>query len=200
MKFTRIFLFLFIFSIFSCSKKYSVLDVPEYKFICDFSEKIKKDFDLTLYCYGVNIGSKPKNVKFGISNFRISYYVSKKKGDAVTLEESRNLIIFVVEKLLSEINYSDVIRDRLDVFPFTSNSIDLMIYFKDENKIDLGNGIATVSLYNEKIKYEKYDISEYRKTYPCIGKHHVIHQESYEDALQIVKGNNPLTQIEDGKI
>ena len=186
--------------VFSCEKKrVSILDVPKYKFIYDFSEKMKEKHRLILYCYGVNINSKPQKKDSNVSDFSIDYVLYKSRYDTVTLEEARSLLVFVVENLLSEINSNYEIRDNLDFFPFTIDSIRLVIYFKDENKINLGGGIAKLRFSKGNIKYEKYDIEEYREVYPAIGKHSIIHQESYQDALDIVKGNVHAEQFQNQK-
>ncbi len=67
-----------------------------------------------------------------------------------------------------------------------------LFILKDENKIDLGDGIANCSLWDGKIKYETFKIHEYSPTYPVNGEHAVIHKETYDDALKIVKKQNCL--------
>lgn len=42
-------------------------------------------------------------------------------------------------------------------------------------------------LYEGKIEYEGYNIEHYTEKYPAVGKHYIIYEESYEDALNIVK-------------
>ena len=188
--------FISVFCFFSCSKKeYSVSDFPPYKLILDFSEKLKKETGLVIFAYGVNNNlEKSYEIKNGMS-----YYLFKGRQDAISLEEARNLLVFVVEGFLNEINGNEVIRSQLDLFPFTSDFIKVSIHFVDKNKIDLGNGIAYVYFSRGKIDYEKYDIEEYREVYPAIGKHSIIHQESYQDALHIVKKTIPSRNSNDKK-
>ena len=120
---------------------------------------------------------------------------SKKREDSVSLEQARSLLVFVVESFLSEINKNEIIKNKLDVFPFTMDLISVSIYFVDKNKIGLGDGVAYIYFSRGEIDYEKYDIQEYREVYPAIGKHSIIHQESYQDALDIVKKSNSLVQF-----
>ena len=193
--------FLFcVFLFFSCDRRgRSVSDFPPYKLIIDFSENLKKETGLVLCCYGINVGHKPHNVRYGVANFDLSYNLFKDRKDMVTLEAARQVLVFSVEKFLNEINSNENIRSELDVFPFVSDSVNLCVYFMDENKIELGDGVACVSIFNGSVRYERYDIEEYREVYPAIGKHSIIHQESYQDALDIVKGNVHAEQFQNQK-
>ena len=194
MRFIDFLFFISVFCFFSCSRReHSVSDFPPYKLILDFSEKLKKETGLVLFGYGVNNNlQKCYEIKNGVANFGISYYLFKERQDAISLEEARNLLVYVVESFLNEINGNEVIRSELDLFPFTSDFIKVSIHFVDKNKIDLGRGVAYVYFSRGKIDYEKYDIEEYREVYPAIGKHSIIHQESYRDALDIVKRSNHI--------
>ncbi len=154
------FLFVFYFILFvSCGRSAKdVSDVPAYKLIIDFSRNLKKEKNLILYRYGIN-NDLPEFYKInnGVANFSVAYVLFKEKEAVVTLEEARRLLVFIVENLLREINSSKEIRSELDVFPFTSDLVSVSIYFKDKNKIDLGNGVAYVYFSKGKIDYEKYD-------------------------------------------
>ena len=202
MKFISFFFLVYCVFFVSCKKNTKVVsDVPAYKLIIDFSENIRNDKKLVLYRYGVN-NNLPGSYEIinGLANFSVAYVLFKEKDGLVTLEQAREILVFIVERFLLEINSSEEIRSELDFFPFTNDLLNVSLYFKDKNKIDLGNGIAYVCFSNGNIKYEKYDIEEYREVYPAIGKHSIIHQESYQDALNIVKRSNHIDQIQEQKL
>jgi hypothetical protein len=58
-------------------------------------------------------------------------------------------------------------------------------------------GIATVSFIKGKIEYERYEISEYTGRYPAKGKHFLVHEESYEEALQLVQQQGGMLSLID---
>jgi hypothetical protein len=191
MKFINIFVALFIVLLLpSCNKndKRASEMYPPYKLITTFSQKIKPETDLVLYSYGVN-NYLPKDYQFknGVACFGASYALYKNKQDEVSIEYARTLVVYLTEGLLKEINTDPKLRPDLDIYPFTSDLIRIAIYFKDENKIDLGQGVASVYFSKGKIEYERYDIREYTGRYPAYGKHFTIHEESYAEALDIVK-------------
>ncbi|PIR34256.1 MAG: hypothetical protein COV37_13595, partial [Bdellovibrio sp. CG11_big_fil_rev_8_21_14_0_20_39_38] len=74
---------------------------------------------------------------------------------------------------------------------FTNNLLDLTLHFKDENRIDLGQGIAIIYYSKGKIKYKGYRIHEYTGRYPARGEHFTIHEETYEQALEMIKKQDP---------
>jgi len=181
-------------SLVSCQKK-SISDcVPEYKVIVDFSKKIKKDSGLRLSSYGVN-NFLPDDYEIinGIANFNATYFLSTKKEDLFTLHRARALLVSVTESFRNEINANEGIRSELDEFPISSNRINVGIYFKDANQIDLGQGICQAHLSHGKIRYERYDIQEYTGKFPAIGTHYTVHEESYEEALEKVKKQGLIT-------
>lgn len=194
-------IFLLVTFLYSCSKNKNE-DIPKqtyppYELIKQFSKKINKTTNLVLVGYGINFGL-PKNYKFrnGIGNFRASYYLNTTKKNTFSIEFSRKLMIYIAENLLETINTSSEIKPDLDVYPFTGDELDITIHFKDENKIDLGQGVAAVDLADGKIIYEGYNITEYTGKYPAIGKHYTILEESYADALNIVKKQGNLKYLE----
>jgi hypothetical protein len=99
-------------------------------------------------------------------------------------------------KLINHIGCFDAsytIRSDLDVYPFTADRLHMSLCIVDENKVELGQGIAKVYFSRGKIEYERYDISEYTGRCPAKGKYFTVHEESYEEALKIVKEQNCLT-------
>lgn len=191
MKFIR-FVFFLVFLISSCTCKKDVKDpcqmYPPYKLINLFSQKIKPETDLVLRGYGIN-WCLPKGYQYknGIGNFAASYSLQKTKNEEISLGYARNLIVFLTEKLLQEINSNPEVIPDLDVYPFISDLIRISIHFEDENRVDLGQGVAIVYFSKGKIEYEGYKIYEYAGRFPAVGKHFTIHEESYAEALDIVK-------------
>jgi hypothetical protein len=199
MKFYKILLALLFFTIATSCQKPSISDiVPEYKFLVEFSKKIKPRTELILRAYGIN-NSVSKNYEFSndLATFELTYCLLKRKNDEIPLETARRLLVSVVEAFLIEVGSNSSIRTQLEVFPFVSDRVNVNICFRDQNYIELGQGIASVYLYKGKIRYERYDISEYTGQYPAKGKHFKIHEETYEEALKIVKEQGgPLKLIE----
>ena len=200
MKFINLILIHCLVILSSCCKKDRQVmpeDVlPEYKLIDTFSKKIKTETNLILRAYGINM-DLPKGYfhKNGTANFYVSYRLCKAKQDEISLEQARNLTVFLTEKLLQEINSTLEVRPSLDTYPFVSDLIKVVLYFEDEKQIDLGQGVAVVYFLKGKIKYEGYKIYEYRETYPARGKHFVIHEETYAEALDIVKKQGALAHL-----
>ena len=193
---------------------------PEYKLIDTFSERIKPETGLVLRSYGTN-NHLPKGYQFknGVGDFTADYTAYKTQQDVISLEEARRLIISVAEGLLQEINSNPIVRPDLDVYPMTSDLLTISINFKDENHIELGNGgVSRMFFSHGKIEYRRYEIYEYTNrnqlpegvhvheeingkmhsyqvTHPPSGKHFIIHQESYAEALDIVKKENGLMKL-----
>jgi len=198
MKFIN-YLFIFFISLSSCTNKKNVKNwcqtYPPYKLIIEFSQKINPETNLVLRSYGINWCLPKGYQKKGIGNFSASYSLSKKKNENVLLDDARKLTLFVAENFLQEINSNGEITPELDVYPLTSEFLDLCLHFEDENRIDLGQGVAIVYFNNGKIKYEGYDIHKYTGSYPAEGKHFVMHEETYAEALEIVKKQGGLTYL-----
>jgi hypothetical protein len=180
----------------SCKKPPSIESVPEYKLIKDFSRRILSETQLVLCCYGVN-NSLPEgyHLKNGLANFSADYYLFKTQNDSISLDEARSLTVSLVESFLSEINSNPAVRADLDIYPMTSDQVRISINIVDENKVDIGKGIAKTYFSRGKITYDRYEIYEYTGTYPAKGKTHLVHEESYADALEIVKEEGQLTNF-----
>lgn len=168
-------------------------EVSIYNTIQDFSNRIKKNTGLTLCSYASN-HHLPKNYIFKneIATISVDYKVFKNRNDVISIDEARNLIINLEESFLKEINSNQKTFSKLETYPFNQNLVDVGIYFIDENQIDLGQGVSEVRFFEGKITYKSYEISEYTEKYPVLGRHFKIHEESYEEALEIVKQNNEL--------
>jgi len=198
-KYIRLIL-IFVVLIYSCTSKKDVNDpyqmTPPYKLINLFSRKIKPETSLILTSYAYN-WCLPRDYQCtnGIGNFSASYRLPKSKNDEISLEYARNLIVFLAENLLQDINSNSEVRSHLDVYPFSSNLIHITIHFEDENRIDLGQGVAIVYFSKGKIEYEGYKIDKYTGRYPADGKHYTIHKETYAEALDIVKKQGTLKYL-----
>ena len=170
--------------------------LPAYKLIVTFSKRIQPDTALILCSYGIN-KSLPKDYQYKnvVANFSADYKLYKTQKDTISLEHARELIVSLAESLLEEVNSNQNVRTDLEVHPFTTDLLAVSIRFKDENQIDLGQGVSAVYFANGKIKYKRYDISEYTGRYPAIGKHFTIHQETYAEALDIVQKQGALAHF-----
>jgi len=196
MKLSKFVVLIFFVLCISCGKKDASEILAEYRLINNFSKKLKIKTGLVLYCYGIN-NYLPKDYQFknGVASFDADYALFKTQKDSISLEEARCLLVSVAEGLLQEINASAEVQPHLDVYPFTSDLIRVCIYFQDENCIDLGTGISTVFFSNGKIKYERYEIYEYRSKYPAIGRDFLVHEEAYSEALDIVKKQGCMINV-----
>ena len=199
MRFTR-FLLIILITLISCTCKNTrsipTREYPPYKLIIDFSKKIKSNTSLVLDGYGINIGlHKGIDYTKGIGNFSASYYLKKNKSDEISLENARNLLVFLTENFSREITSNNEISQYLVAHQYLSDLMRISLYFEDENRIQLGQGVAHIYFSKGKIKYEGYNITEYTGKYPAIGKHYTIHEESYADALDIVKKQGNLKYL-----
>ena len=72
--------------------------------------------------------------------------------------------------------------------------MNIQLSFRDSNGIDLDQGVAVISLSGGKVKYQEYQIEEYRNQAPVLGRHVVIHEESYLKAFNIVKPHGSVEE------
>ena len=195
MKFTNLFFFISLFFVSchdSATKKTEMFS--GYKFITNFSKKIKPTSSLVLWCYGINLDlPKGYELKNEVATLSADYALYKTQKDTISLEQARKMIVSLVESILKDINSNSEIKDKLETNPFTYHSIDTSIYFQDENKIELGSGVSRVYFSKGKLTYEGYNIYEYTGQYPAHGKHFTIHKETYEEALNIVQESGEVT-------
>lgn len=162
--------------------------IPEYRLINEFSNKITNETGLVLCGYGVN-NYLPKGYEYknSVVNFNVSYNLKKTRFDTVTLDESRRLLVSVAEGLLKQVNSNQEIVPLLESYPLESDSLHITFFIQDENQIGLGSGVSEVYFSGGMIKYRRYEIEKYSSTYPADGKHYTIHEETYDEALKIVK-------------
>ena len=101
-------------------------------------------------------------------------------------------MVSISEGLLNYIHEKSNEIPELKDHPAGMKSLMVSIYFKDENQVALGNGVSRVINNKGKVKYECYKIEKYDGTYPATGKDQVLLEESYEEALKIVKRQGAL--------
>ncbi len=101
----------------------------------------------------------------------------------------------ISEGLLKSIHEKSNEIPELKDHPVGRESLMVVIYFKDEHQVALGNGVSRVINNRGKVKYECYKIEKYEGKYPAIGKDQILLEESYEDALEIVKRQGALIPI-----
>jgi len=193
---TAVILFALTFSFCAKTDKKASEMFPAYKLVVDFSKRIKPDTGLVLCCYGVN-HDLPKDYPYknSVANFTTAYALYKTQKDTISLERARELIVSLTESLLQEINSNPNVRSDLEVYPFTRELVEVILRFKDENKIELGTGVSRAYFFNGKIKYERYEIYNYTGRYPADGKNFTIHEETYAEALEIVKQRGALVHF-----
>ncbi len=192
MKYIKPLLLFHLIFLFGCSHNHSE-GYPRGNLIKRFSQRLEEKTGAVLYCYASGPRQTEDEIKrYGKESYVLSYYFKKKQGDHVSLDEARCLLVSIVESFLKEVNADKTVHEDLNVYPLTADWLDVSIYFKDENMINLGDGIAWYSLWDNKIKYRTFKIHEYSPTYPVNGEHTVIHTETYDEALKIVKEQNCL--------
>ncbi|MBS0624511.1 MAG: hypothetical protein JSS32_00500 [Verrucomicrobia bacterium] len=193
MNFFKILLTLFATTLVSChspKQGFSYFD-----FIASFTKKNEEKNKIKLSGCGINsFLPKEYKIKNGIANFNISFKSIRSQEDPVSLEKARRITVTLVEDLLNEINTNPQIRPYLDCFPMTIDHLQLSIWFWDENSISLGKGISDINFSKGEIDYFQYEIYEYSTTYPAVGRQSKFFKESYQEALEKVKGENALTQ------
>jgi hypothetical protein len=170
--------------------------MPEFRLIKRFSARLKSEEQIQLCSYGVNNGPKREgHLKNHISDFSVSYKLYKSLDDSISLDSARCLVVSIAEGLLGEINSDKELRGELDVFPFSNDRLDISLYFVDKNDVQLGSGgISKIYFDRGEIEYFRYEIRKYTPPAP-LGKSHLVHTESYEQALAIVKSQGCLKAL-----
>ena len=193
-------LVLFLFILFcSCCKKnnYDINKIfPEYRLIKDFSERVKQKQGFTLCAYGTNVYlPKDYEKKNHTAQFLTNYYLIKNRIDFVSMDEARVFLVSLAESFLKEINFDLEVKERLEFYPCNSDMLHMRLSFQDSNRINLGQGIAIITFYEGKLRYKGYEIWEYRGSYPARGRDFLIHEETYAEALDIVKKQGRLIDL-----
>jgi hypothetical protein len=143
-----------------------------YQAIGSYTKKAKKEWEWEICGIGGQFGDT-------IQKFNLDYDVVKESD----VNEARRQLVKGVEKFLSMINQRERIIPLLVEFPFTNQRLKFGLSFsKPDGGFVEPNHIAYALLLNGTISYSI--------TTPKRLEH--VHEESYEEALQIVK--NELNQ------
>ena len=107
--------------------------------------------------------------------------------DILSIESSRELVVNCVEQYLVTVNNNKEIRPYLHNYPFTEQNIDLTIFFYQgaDFKDAIPGQVSCASALNGKIFYHTKDPEDEYKL-------ETLHQETYEEALRIVKEQGRL--------
>jgi len=99
----------------------------------------------------------------------------------VNLEEARKLSVYATQTYLNNINADKAVRPYLHVYPFTVKNVEIIICFTqpDGNFPPIGD-IAGASLRSGVIEY---DLMSGEK----LGPAPILHEETYEEALEILR-------------
>ncbi len=97
----------------------------------------------------------------------------------IDIEEGRELLVFAVQEFLAEVNANERVRPYLNNFPFEPKNISLSIYLQNRDGSTFGAGKLSAIWANEGMMQYKIEDSNKR-----LEK---IHQETYQEALQIVE-------------
>lgn len=132
-----------------------------------YAKKAYQDKGLILEGCG---GSMMKDIKDLVLSFA--------SPDHLTLIQTRQLVVQILDEFLHQINNDEDIRPRLHTYPFTPNNISLKIGFRNEkNERPPREYIAYVSISNGLIHYSHWD----REKRFCDH-----YKESISDAMKIV--------------
>lgn len=108
-------------------------------------------------------------------------FIQIKKG---TINESRDLLVKLTEKLVDMVNNHKKLRPFLRDYPFTSKRADVSLVYYDSRGLRREDGSITDVLVNRRneISYLSYNPKNPRKDNKV--------KESYKDAVKIVYGKN----------
>lgn len=166
-----------IMSFFFQSLCYAEKDYSQlaYKIINHHAKDAKKINNLILIGSG---GSWATDVKL----ISISYWSYLQ----LDIPSSRRLYIQTVERLIHDVNVDKEIRPYLRDYPFIFKNTKVDIGFIEKGFQNLNKKkIKSVVLINGIVYYDILDENEKLKT---------VHQEPYEEALRIVRAENPLAR------
>ncbi|MCB1160819.1 MAG: hypothetical protein KDK45_25175 [Leptospiraceae bacterium] len=147
--------------------------VPQYEKLADkITDKIGKKLEEKKHLKLVGTGGQMMDdiQMMGMSFF---YY------HEVSLEESRELLVYAIRKYLKAINANEQIRPYLHEYPFTDKNVEIMIWFYNPDRSNLpSDKIYHASIIGGKMNY----YIEGKNKYSRIS----IQTESYEEALKAV--------------
>ena len=139
-----------------------------YQLIQDYSKEMQKKKNLTMIAIG---GGQQGRL------FCISYSTQQN----VNLEQARELLVDTCEGFLQRVNNDQKFRPYMVEYPYNGTNIDIMIRFVDSNDYRAQPPyIALAANYQGKVCYRTSNMKE--DLIHC-------HEETYEEACKIVKGN-----------
>ncbi|MEI6241849.1 MAG: hypothetical protein WCP39_00395 [Chlamydiota bacterium] len=157
------------------TKKEETVDYEVFvnQIIQSFAKEMEKDFELV--CIG-NGGKMPHDVE-EISVKFIAYR-------RATIEQARELEVNATETFLRMINAHEKIRPFLREYPFKVNRAEVSIAFrKNDNSAYDDSSVVHVFQVKNRIFYYAEE--------PNSGTRRILLEESYEEAVKIVKENPP---------
>jgi len=147
----NIFLFLIII-IYSCTHDNSdlpLVDKVSNQIIFQTAGELKNEKQLFISGFGGGAVD-------GLNKLSIFFYCYKN----LSLQEKRELIVFVTEKFLQNVNENKEIRSYMKGFPFTSSNIEISIEFKKHFFRPSVKEISLVAIHQNKIAYYNHDNDE----------------------------------------
>jgi hypothetical protein len=154
---------------FSCSKQ-SPHVVEAHRVMSRHIEDVEKDGKVFVFGTG---GAMMDDIQMLALNF-FSY-------ETLDVNQARRLIVNGIESLLERVNNDPKIRPYLHDYPFTVENLRYGISFRDSNIRSLNPPyIAFVFTCNKDLHYKKND--------PVTNQYVDDYEESYEEALAIVRG------------
>jgi hypothetical protein len=131
---------------------------------------IEKDFQLGLIGYG---GAMMLDVE--------GFDIHLASNQQLDLQSARRMYISIMERLLAAINQDKSLRTYLAEYPFPASRLEVMLspmfYTPEQSKGDL---VSLIFMIDNRIVYSKETSSR---------KHVNMHEETYDEALRIVRGN-----------
>ncbi len=154
----------------SCGTTLSLGESQSMKVMTDFSQNYMKPQGFLLSGIG---SAMPDKIHELDVDYTSSIYVN--------VEQARKLFIDNSQIFLNEINGDTILRPYLVEYPFTEKNIAFTLSFENERaQMYPPPYIAYVSIINSKIYYHFY-LAEQEKLLN-------IHEETYQEALKIVRG------------
>lgn len=158
--------------LFGCSL--SGYQLPEYEKIADkitAETAIKLEKEKGLILAGTGGG-----MMHDIQEMSMAFHFYYKSVDTKT---ARELLVYSVEEYLSAINSNEKVRPYLHNYPFTSQNVEIVIYFYNPDRSDVSLGKLSIAAAKPRKVVYYIDYPE---------KHTIkaVYEETYQDALKVV--------------
>jgi hypothetical protein len=149
---------------------------PDGKYAAEIIKEFEKE---ACKEFGIEAMGAGGQMPFDVVSFDVRFWV-RKKG---TVEEARELIVKLKEKLRVTINKHEKIRPYLRAYPFPIKNTNVTISFPDQDK----NGV----LYDKSVTFASVGSNGkiyYRYDDPNLKGFQPLYEEPYEEAVKIVHG------------